>query len=280
MEHLKTRKRALGLYFGLLVSVIVAMLMLRTCSSRRPSMPGQSAKAGGDTIEVAIEYSPLALVGQGDTLAGFGYEMMTAIAGALGRQVKFTPVTSFSASERAMRCGRFDVIVAEIPVTSEFRERYRFTSPVFIDRQVLVQKRREDGSLAVNTQLDLAGKRVTVIAGSTVADRIRNLSKEIGDTIFIEPDSVYSSEQLFLLVVSGDIPLAVINSGTARMLSGDYPEIDIVKSVSFNQFQSWVVNRRRSGLADSIDSAIIRYQLTPSYRRLVGKYGIQPVSRQ
>lgn len=281
MHHLKPRKKSLALYILILIGVLVVMSLLKTCSAPRPDGPGRpDQRAGGDTLNVAIEYAPMTMISRGDTLAGFGYEMLNEIARRQRLKLKFTPIVSLSSAMKSMAEGRFDIVIAELALTAEFRERYRLTEPVYLDRQVLVQRRDSAGHVAVSTQLDLGGKRVRVIAGSPVIDRIRNLSREIGDTIIIESDTLYSSEQLFLLVASGEIPFTVINRSTASELARDYPDVDIDRGVSFSQFQSWIVSRRRKALADSIDSAIVRYRQTPAYFDLTRRYGVTPVAQQ
>lgn len=271
----------MGLYITLLVVAIALMMMIRTCSSPRPDGSVDPARqpAGGDTLNVAIEFAPMAMMPQGDTIAGFGYELLNAIAAREGLKVKFFPITSLSSTLSQMADGRFDLVIAEIPVTAEFKERYRFTEPVCLDRQVLVQRRDSTGRLPVNTQLQLGGRRVTVIAGSPAIDRLRNLAREIGDTIIICPDSIYSSEQLFLLVATGRIPLTVINRATAASLAADYPDVDISRGVSFTQFQSWIVSKSRPDLARRLDSAIVSFRADTAYTRLLTRYGLSGVGQ-
>lgn len=277
MRRLEVKSRAAKLLPLILLGVLALMVMLKQCSSERPGRGSADGPSGGDTVDVAIEYSPMAMMMTGDSLGGFGYDMMRAVAGEMRLPVKFTPVTSVSQTLRAMAKGRYDLIIAEIPVTAEFRERYRFTEPVCLDRMVLVQHLDSAGNVAVNTQLDLARRRVAVIAGTPALDRIRNLSHEIGDTIYVTADSLHSAEQLFLLAAAGATDPAVINSATARALAGRRDDVDISRGVSFTQFQSWVVDAKNKALADSIDSAIVRFRLSPAYGRLIDRYGLMPV---
>lgn len=272
------KKQIAGLYAVLLVAVVAVMFMLKTCTSQRHFHGETKLHPGGDTLVVAIEYAPLAMYSSGDSLSGFGYEMMTRIADDNGLKIKYVPIVSFSSALTDMSRGRFDIIIAEIPLTAEFKQRYRFTSPVYLDRQILVQHRDSLGNTEVKTQLDLAGKRLRVIAGSPVADRIASLAREIGDTIIIDPDTIYSSEQLFLLVASGEIPFAVVNASTARKLAEHRNDVDIARGISFTQFQSWIVNSSKQSIADSIDSAIVRFRHTPDYMELTERYGVTPVS--
>ena len=75
----------------------------------------------------------------------------------------------------------------------------------------------ENDSLAIRSQLDLAGKTLNVVKGSPSILRIRNLSNEIGDTIYVNEIEKYGSEQLIAMVAHGDIDYAVCDEGIARM---------------------------------------------------------------
>lgn len=277
--HTKLKKGRLSLYIILLIIIASLMFCLRQCSATRPHVAADS-RPGGDTVNIGIEYSPLAVMSMGgDSLGGFGYELMSALAKNEGLTVNFHPVVRLEKALQLLDSGYFDVVIAELPMTAEFRERYRFTEPVFVDRQVLVQLRDSAGNVPVNSQLDLGGHTVTLVAGSPAADRIANLSREIGDTILIDTDSIHSPEQLFLLTAAGEIPMAVINASTARAMATDYPDVDISKAVSFSQLQSWVLTRRNKVLSDTIDAALHRFTGTAAYQTLLKRYGLTAPSR-
>ncbi len=176
-RRLNERKPRFGVLVTLLVSVILLMFMLKTCSERI-AVTSVSKPAGGDTLNVAIEYSPLGVMRQGDSLAGFGYEMINAIAKANHIPIKFTPIVALATTLEEMRAGRYDIVIAQIPMTADFKRFYRLSEPVCIDRQVLVQ-RLDSVSPRVSSQLDLGGKRVSVVAGSPAVERLLSLSREI-----------------------------------------------------------------------------------------------------
>ena len=267
-------------YIVLLLIVVLAMIGLRRCSGTRPLTQGEETRPGGDTINVGIEYSPLAVMSLGgDSLGGFGYEMMQAIARQEGLSVNYHPVVKLSKALELLDSGFFDIVIAEMPVTAEMRRRHRFSHPVFLDRQVLVQRIDSSVQNFVNSQLDLGGHTVTVVAGSSAATRIANLSREIGDTIYVVADSVHSPEQLFMLTAAGDVRMAVINESTARSLAADFPEVDVSKAVSFTQLQSWALTQRNKALADSIDAAMQRFMSTPEYIGLLRRHHLDPPSR-
>lgn len=264
--------RQIGLYVLLLVGALAAMWMLRRCSHEPVSATREHELSGGDTINVAIEYSPMSVYVYDDTLGGFNYDLMRLVADKAGLVLKFHPLVSLDEALDGLDAGRFDVVAGDIPMTLGLQERYSFTEPVYLDKQVLVQCRDSAGVLMVSSQLDLAGKQVWVVASSPAASRLRHLSAEIGDTIYVNEHSDYGAEQLFLLTAVGEIQLAVINEKTARSMSVDYPDIDVSTAVSFTQFQAWSMRKDEDVLRHRLDSVITEFKSTSLYEDLCRKY--------
>ncbi|MCC8071001.1 MAG: transporter substrate-binding domain-containing protein [Bacteroidales bacterium] len=265
-------KQRLWMYITALVGVIMLMVMLRTCSQPNPMAPRSYEHSGGDTIDVAIDYAPLSLYRYADTLGGFNYDLINQMRALGGRPMKLHPVVTISEAMAGLDEGYYDVVVADIPSTLEYQERYAFSEPVFLDRQVLVQTLQPDSTLPIQTQLDLAGKQVWVMANSPVVTRLRNLSAEIGDTIYIQEDTVYGPEQLFIMTAVGEIPLAVVNERTAKSLIGDYPQADISTNVSFTQFQTWLMRKDDTATQDTINALLRRIKASPAYEELESRY--------
>lgn len=264
----------LSLYLGLLLAAFITMWLIRTCSIPSPFSKAGTKPSGGDTLDVAIDYGPMSLFTYDDTLGGFNYDMIRGMATANGLKVKFHPVTTPGSSIEGLENGLYDIVVSDIAATAEASENVVFTEPVYLDKQVLVQKKDSLGNAEVSSQLDLAGREVWVTSGSPSAMRLRNLSAEIGDTILVKEDLDYGSEQLVMMVAVGDIPLAVVNEKTALRLAGEYPGIDVSTAISFTQFQTWALRKKEMELTDSVNSMIKRYKQTDGYKDLLRRYGI------
>ncbi|MDE6651331.1 MAG: transporter substrate-binding domain-containing protein [Paramuribaculum sp.] len=256
---------------GLFFFVIILMVLLRTCSMSRSGLADKKP-SGGDTIDVAIEYGPLSLYRYDDTLGGFAFDMLRHIEREEGLKFKFHPVMTLNEALEGIDNGYYRIVVTAMPVSANLKSRYSTTLPVFLDRQVLVQKRSENDSVFVRSQLDLAGKQVYVMSGSPVAERLHNLSSEIGDTIYVLEDPVYGNEQLFILAATGEIPRAVVTERTAKAMSSDYPDVDISTAVSFTQFQRWLLGVNDSVLRQRLDTIIANQKEKPFYKSLEKRY--------
>lgn len=272
MKRPGPKKVQLTAYLALLLAVAVVMFMLRQCSSSRGNGQGGMQLAGGDTLNVAIDYSPMSLYTFDDTLGGFSYDLLRLIARESGMNIKFHPVTRLNTALERLDSGVFDMVVADIPSVAAYKDRFLFSEPVFLDRSVLVQ--RADSLKSIGSQLDLAGKTVTVVAGSPAAERIRNLSAEIGDTIYIKEDSLYSAEQLVMLVAAGEIDYAVVNEGIARSVAAGDKRVDMKTGVSFTQFQSWILPRGETALKKRVDEMLQKVKQTAVYDSLLVRYGL------
>lgn len=269
MNNLQLKKGNIILYLILLVLTILLMVMLKQCDSHSSALKSSD----NDTLDIAIEYSPLSLYTYNDTLGGFNYDIINSIAKQHNLSIKFHPAVTLQKSLDGLQSAIYDVIIADIPRTEEIQKQYLLTEPTFLDKQVLIQRKDSNsGKVKIKSQLDLAQDTVWIVAGSPIKKRISNLSEEIGDTIYINEEPIYASEQLFLMVATGDINYAVINEQVAKAMQPDYPQVNINTDISFTQFQSWILNKNDSTLCDSINQWIKTFKTTHNYQILQDKY--------
>ena len=252
-KRLEPKRGSAGLYVLMLIAAVGCMAVgLKMCSS-----PGLSERdehlAAGDTLNMAIEVSPVGVTMSGDTLSGVYYDLLREKVGS-ALPLRFHPITRLSDALAGLDEGRYQLVVADIPATAELKSRYCFVNPGDVDRQVLVQLADSTGAVEVATQTDLGHKHVAVPVGSPFIARLRALSHEIGDTIFVDEDPSYSSEQLVILTALGEVPRAVVSEGVARRLLHRYPRLDASVPVSFRQFQGWAMTD--SVMRDSIQALI------------------------
>lgn len=274
MRHLKpVRRSRLSLYLLALVLALMALFLARKCSTPRPG-PVIDRRAGGDTINVAIELSPMTLSVSSDTLSGFSYDLIRALADAHSRPLRFNGFTNLPDALQRLLDGRFDIVIADMPVTSSLRKSFIFTDPVYLDRAVLVQLRDSLGQLPIPGQQALAKRNVWVPSSTPLTTRLHALGREIGDTIYVHEDPDYAEEQLVMLVALGEIPCAVVNGRTARSLAKDYPDLDISVEISFNQFKAWALAPRDSLLRDTLNAWLQSYATSPAYRTLTHRYSL------
>lgn len=259
------------LYVALLAAAILAMLSLRTCDMTSVTPLRDKGGSHGDTIDVALVYAPMSYYIYADTLGGYNYDLLRDIAAHEGVVMKFWPVNSLTDALRLLRQGKYDIL-ATLPEDAAYKQMATYSTPVFLDRQVLVQQSGADNP--VRSALDLAGDTVHIEAGSPIAARLRNLSHEIGDTIYVCEHTDMSSELLVLAVQSGKIRFAVVNERIARPLTGKFGNLDVGSPISFTQFQGIVAAPGDSATVRRVNGWLERAAGRGSVRRLREKYGL------
>lgn len=258
--------------FLVLILAIIAVGIISTVSYLHSSSGREGyryVRAQGDSINVAIHYSPMSLYRYGDSLGGLNYEIATQISRQYGDKFKFYPISSSTQALSGLAEGKYDIVIADIPVTSSLKEKYLFTDPIYTDQQVLVGR-----DSTISSPLHLAGQKVWVVKGSPAVERLENLEREIGDTICIEATDRYTAEQLVLLTAGGEIDRAVVNEDVASRIAPSYPQLIISTGISFTQFQSWILNRDEKDLTKKLNSQIAQFKTTELYDSLIRKWTI------
>ena len=181
---------------------------------------------------------------------------------------------SLAESFQELEKNKCDIIARNIPITSDIKEEYLFTEPIVLNKQVLVQRTEEanKGIKPLRNQLDLAGKTLYIPKDSPARLRLQNLGHEIGDTIYVVEDELYSGEQLAIMVAKGDIDYAVCDQQIATLSQKQLPEIDIKTDISFTQLQSWAVRKDSPILLDSLNSWLDQIRKNGTFNKIYKKY--------
>ena len=209
-------KKLLILYAFLLIVAVVTMVQLRRLNQRPQEIGPRDypeIKEEG-ILRMITEYNQSGYFVSGDTVQGFQYELSQAIAKLSGLEVQTHLEMSLAKSFEELSDNKCDVIARNIPITSEMRENYLFTEPIVLNKQVLVQRTAEanNGQAPIRNQLDLAQKTLYIPKDSPALLRLQNLGHEIGDTIYVVEDELYSTEQLMIMVAKGNRSIDVTNA--------------------------------------------------------------------
>lgn len=269
-------RKLIVLYIGLLIIAVATMVMLWPNTNKAveitPRDYPEIKKEG--ILRMVTEYNQLGYYIAGDTIEGFQYELSQAISKLSGLEVQTHLVMSLAESFKELSDNQCDIIARNIPITSEIKENYLFTEPIVLNKQVLIQRTEasNNGIKPIRNQLDLAQKTVYIPKDSPALLRLQNLEQEIGDTIYVKEDELYSGEQLAIMVAKGDIDYAVCDLQIARLSKGQLPEIDIDTDISFTQLQSWAVRKDAPVLLDSLNSWLTKIRENGLYDEIYKRY--------
>ncbi|MDR0349799.1 MAG: transporter substrate-binding domain-containing protein [Tannerella sp.] len=249
-------KKLLLLYVILLLLTLVTMAVLFFTTPAAPPLRDYPQIADEGILRIVTEYNQSGYYLSDDTIEGFQYELSKAIAALSGLEVLIFPEMSLEKSFNGLWNCQYDIVAQNIPITSEMRQHYLFADPIVLSKQVLVQRTAGENNPVqpVRNHLDLAKQTLHIPRSSPVSLRLHSLQHEIGDTLFIVEDPLYSAEQLIIQVAKGDIDYAVCDGHIARLLQKQFPEIDIQTDISFTQLQSWAVRKNAPVLLDSLNS--------------------------
>lgn len=265
------KKKVITLVFLLLLAGVSVWMLLRDKSNVERDYP-EIVKDG--VLNIVTDYNSVGYFVSGDTVAGFNHDLIKLLSDSIGLDVIVTLEADLNKTIEGLRTGKYDVIASNTPITSELRSSLGFTEPITQNKQVLIQRKKEynDGVEPLRSHLDLAKKTIYVSSSSPAILRIKNLSHEIGDTIYIKEDPLYNAEQLAMLVASKDIDFAVCDEKIAKAVAQTLPEIDYATLVGFTHLEAWAVRGNAPVLLDSLNTWIERVKSTDRYKTIYQKY--------
>ena len=212
---------------------------------------------------------------------GYQYELLKDFTTNLGVELELIIEYDISKGIEMLNNNEIDLLAMGLTVTSERSKQFSFTTPIMTTRQVLVQK-KPDGyhkmktadeieSHLLRNPLDLANAKVHVQAGTVFSKRLETLSDEIADTIQVinDPRDV---EDLIHAVSLGEIDYTVSDEHIAKVNGRYYRNIDVKTTLSFPQKIAWAAKRGQTGLVDTIDNWMNRFNKTLKSRLLYNKY--------
>ncbi len=274
---MKSTKKTLFIYIvGLCITVILIVFLYQNVKKNQDKDCDRDfpeIKEAG-VLNIVTDYNSVGYFVSGDSVIGFQYEIIKALEKDLDIKVNLFLENSLDENLAGLATGKYDVVARNIPVDVALRENYNFVESIVLNKQVLVQRKAayNDSIEPIRQHLNLAKKTIHVPESSPVILRLQNLSDEIGDTIFVEEDKIYGSEQLVLMVAAGDIDFTVCDEKIARRLAEELLEIDIKTDITFTQLQSWAVRKNSPILLDSLNSWFKSFRESKYFKEIYEKY--------
>lgn len=191
-------------------------------------------------------------------------------------RVVFINEPNLSAAIDSLLQNKVDILAWHIPIYNQMRQKINYTIPVFTSRQMLIQRKenKTDSIAFIRNQLELANQNVYILPGAFYRQRLNNLSKEIGDSIYIReiPNAVPSD--LLNMLLERHIDYAVLDEFVARVLlkKAPYRQLDMSTAISFTQNYSWALNPNTPVLCDSINTWLEVYLESKEYNKIYRQY--------
>ena len=217
---------------------------------------------------------------------GYEYELLKLLADELHVDLKIKVTSGIDRAIEQLNSGEGDIIAFPLAITKPLKETVAFTNSHFNAYQVLVQRKPDNwrkltldqiNENLIRNPVDLIGKEIHVISGTSHAMRLKNLSEELGGDILIREDSINSeSESLVRKVAVGEIDYTVADHMLAHVNVSYYPNLDVQTVLSMPQQIAWGVRTNAPELLNTINDWLARIKKAPTFMVIYNRYFKSP----
>ena len=217
---------------------------------------------------------------------GYEYELLKLLADHLKVGLKIKVTSGIERAIEQLNSGEGDIIAFPLAITKSLKSSVAFTYPHFNAYQVLVQRKPDNwrrltldqvNENLIRNPVDLIGKEIHVIAGTSHAMRLKNLSEELGGDILIREDTINSeSESLVRKVALGEIPYTVADHTLAHVNTSYYPNLDVQTVLSMPQQIAWAIRLNAPTLLETINQWLTKIKKGPTFMVIYNRYFKSP----
>ena len=213
---------------------------------------------------------------------GFEYEMFSRLAKHLDVNLEMIIAKNIDSVIPMLNRGEGDIIAVGYTITGNRKEEVSFTNPYIITHQSLIQKKPDNWRkmtldnikkhLATDI-VDLLNDTVSVRKNTSYYMRLKELSNELGDTIYINALSgEITDEEMIKLVSEGKIKYTVTDNNIASINKSYFPNIDVNTPISLSQRIAWAVRKNSPELLSKINEGLASIKKKPDYNVIYKKY--------
>src|SRR3990170_6381096 len=217
---------------------------------------------------------------------GYEYELLKLLADQLKVDLKIKVTSGVDRAIEQLNNGEGDIIAFPLTINKPLKKSVTFTQPHFNAYQVLVQRKPENwrrltldqiNENLIRNPVDLIGKEVHVISGTSHVMRLKNLSEELGGDVIIREDSINSeSESLVRKVALGEIDYTVADHMLAHVNTSYYPILDVQTVLSMPQQIAWALRKNAPQLRETINQWLTKIKKAPTFMVIYNRYFKSP----
>ncbi|PJX23646.1 lytic transglycosylase F [Psychroflexus sp. S27] len=213
---------------------------------------------------------------------GFEYEMLERLAESLDLELEIIIAEDEDKLIEMLNRGDADLLAYGFTITEGRKKKISFTNALYNSYQVLIQRKpeywrqmklHEIKNELITDPIELSGDTISVKKESSYADRIKNLSSEIGEEIYIDPiPGSWSADKIIKKIAEGEIKYTVADQNIAFINASYYPILDISTKVSFSQRIAWATRQNNPELLKVVNEWIMNAKKTTDYHVIYNKY--------
>ncbi|RRO11899.1 transporter substrate-binding domain-containing protein [Flavobacteriaceae bacterium 14752] len=213
---------------------------------------------------------------------GFEYEILQKFAEDLNLELEIVIAKDENKLIEMLKANKGDIIAYGYTITEERKKDIDFSIPLYLSHQVLVQKKPDNWrrmklhnirEQLISNPVELMGDTVCVKRNSSYAQRLINLSEEIGGKIHIDTiPGEMTTDEIFKKIANGEIKYSIVDQNIASIYASDYPILDISTKMSFSQRIAWGLRKDSNQLKDTLNQWLKRAKKTVDYHVIYNKY--------
>lgn len=217
---------------------------------------------------------------------GYEYELLQLLAKELKVDLRIKITSGVENAIASINKGEGDILAFPLSINKSRKERIAFTRPHFNSYHVLVQRkptnwqnesREQIEDSLIRNPVDLSGKEVYVLKGTSFELRLKHLTEELGVEINIKADTLTeSTEALIDKVARGEINYTVATHTLAQVNSTYYPNLDVATVLSVPQQIAWAVRKNSPQLLVAIDVWLAKIKKESTFMVIYNRYFKSP----
>lgn len=259
--------------FALALTACGTVAGTQTGKDGTPSASGttleQIKEAGVLVVGTEGTYKPFSYHedGTGD-LTGYDVEIVTAVAGKLGVDVKFEE-TQWDAIFAGLEAGRFDIIANQVSINDEREKKYTLSEPYTVSPGVVIV--RKDNT-DITSLADLKGK----VSAQSLTSNWYSVAEGAGATV----ESVEGWAQAVDLLTTGRVDATVNDKLTFLDYVTQKPDADIkiVAETDDPSRNAFALAKGSDDLTDAINEALADLREDGTLAKISKKYFGEDVS--
>jgi membrane-bound lytic murein transglycosylase F len=210
---------------------------------------------------------------------GFQYEMAKKFADHLGVKLTIVVESDLHKAVQALKHRRVDMLAMELPRVTGNKDPINFSDPLFITRQVLVQRknhRKKDTAPLISELAQLSGKTLILPNGKYKQFDLTELLHATHNQLDIVGVNKVTSPDLVKQVAAGKIDYTIAWEHHAKALANIYTNIEIGTPVTPEMGSGWMVRKDADQLLEEINQWIADNNQSRSFKYTASKYFTNP----
>ncbi|MFT5277659.1 MAG: membrane-bound lytic murein transglycosylase F [Glaciecola sp.] len=229
---------------------ILMFLLLGSCAQQQPPSSLTSVLESG-VLKVGSVYGRTTYYNGSNSPEGFEYELAQGFADYLGVRLEVYPYYSYRELLPTLDNNQIDLIAANITMTEQRKQNYRFGPAYQSVNFELVYKKGEDRPRDIE---QLEGN-LTIVANDLYREPLASLLGE-DDAIFWRETDEKDIEELLEMVSNDDLDYTISDSNILAVARRRYPNLGIGFSVTDTLQIGWLLNKNTD---DSLRAGLIEY---------------------